>query len=166
MKTLINLCAAFAIVIAPSQAYAARHIYAEVYYKHKVLLVGEWGDGGKADADTVWGYLKTIKFKPTDAFKNLKVNHAEKRVVLSGGGGSLADSKITVFISYGGKSKFRELSLVRIPKDEQDREWILDPKEVEDMFAYRLIGRRDAARLRYPEKLKTQKSEYITIFNK
>ena len=72
----------------------------------------------------------------------------------AGEGVALADSKITVSIAFGGSAKFRELTLVRVPKDSQGREWMLDPAQVDDRFASRLISRRDAARLRRPGKEK------------
>jgi hypothetical protein len=138
------------------EALAARLIKASVSYEGKLILKGTWSDSGSVDADGVWEYLKKIQFVPTEAFKALKVDPTAKKTVLSGAGKgvALSDSKITVSIVAGGESKFRQLTLTRLAKDKQGREWMLSPEEVDVWFAYRLIGRREAAQLRDPKKLK------------
>ena len=67
---------------------------------------------------------------------------------------ALRDCRITVSIAYGGESKFRELTLTRVMKDAHGHEWMLDPGEIDRWFAYRLISRREASKLRRPGKLK------------
>ena len=154
--TALLILAVSAFYIWPGEASAARLIRAEVSYDGKVVLEGSTSDDGHTDADGVWEYLKSIKFKPTDEFQALKVDQAAKQTTLSGAGRGvpLSDSKITVAIAYGGESKFRDLTITRVAKGSHGREWMLNPGEVDKWFAYRLISRREAANLRDPAKLK------------
>jgi hypothetical protein len=140
----------------PHEARAARFIRASVSFDGKVILAGSTSDDGYADADGVWEYLKEIKFKATEAFEALNVDPTAKQAKLVGAGSgvALSDCRITVSIAYGGSSKFRELTLTRVAKDAHGREWMLDPGEVDKWFAYRLISRREASKLRHPGKLK------------
>ena len=135
-------------------ASGARLVKASVSYDGVVILEGSTSDDGRVDADGVWAYLKTLKFKPTAAFADRKIDPATGKTTLTGAGEgvALADSKITVSIAFGGSAKFRELTLIRVPKDSQGKEWRLDPVQVDDRFASRLISRREAARLRNPGK--------------
>ena len=141
---------------SPTEATAARYVRAEISLDGKTLLKGSTGDNGRVDADGVWEYLKRIKFTPTEAFEALNVDPTAKQTQLVGDGPgvALSDCRITVSIAYGGSSRFRELTLTRVAKDAQRREWRLDSDEVDKWFAYRLISRREAANLRNPRKLK------------
>lgn len=151
------ILAACALLVWPHEASAARLIRASISLNGKIILEGSTSDDGHTDADGVWEYLKSIKFKPTDEFQALKVDPAAKQAVLSGAGRGvpLSDSKVTVSIEYGGKSKFRKLTLIRVAKDAQGREWTLDPPELDAMFGYRLISRREASKLGAPGKVRT-----------
>ena len=138
------------------QASAARLIRASVSYEGAVILEGGTSDDGYVDSDGVWEYLKKIKFTPTEAFDALKIDPVAKVTKLEGGGPgvALADCRITVSIAHGGSAKFRELTPTRVPKDKHGREWMLDPDEINKWFAYRMISRREASKLRRPGKLK------------
>ena len=157
MKTTpLLILVASALFIWPQEASAARFIRASVSFDGKVILTGSTSDDGHADADGVWEYLKEIKFTPTEAFDALNVGPTAKQTkqVGAGPGVALSDCRITVSIAYGGSSKFRELTLTRVAKDAHGREWMLDPGKVDKWFAYRLISRREASKLRRPGKLK------------
>jgi hypothetical protein len=79
-----------------------------------------------------------------------------KEAVLSGAGRgvALSDSKITISIAYGGESKCRQVTLTRVVKDANGREWVLDSGEMDGLFADRMISRREASELHKPGKLK------------
>ena len=156
--TALLILVACAIFMESQESSAARLIRAEVSYDGKLVLEGSTSDDGHMDADAAWDYLKTMKFRPTDAFKTLDFDPSVKETVLLGSskgvkGVALADCRITVSIAYGGESKFRELTLTRVIKDAHGREWMLDPGEIDKWFAYRLISRKLASELRKPNKL-------------
>ena len=135
---------------SPTEATAARYVRAEISLDGKTLLEGSTGDNGRIDADGVWEYLKSIKFKATENFDELKVAPTAKQTVLTSKVPRGQLGTVVVYIAYGGKAMKRELKLVRVPIDKQGREWALDPTEVDKMFDDRLIRRSDAAKLKNP----------------
>jgi len=151
--TLLIL-AACAFFMWPHEAKAARFIRASVSLNGKMILEGSTSDDGYTDADGVWEYPKSIKFKPTEEFKKLKIDPATKETVLSSKGPRGEAGGTVVDIAYGGKAMPRSLKLVRVPIDERGREWSFDPAEVDGMFNRRLISRELASQLRKPDKLK------------
>ena len=154
--TSLLILAACAFFTQPQEASAMRFIRASISFEGNVILEGSWSDDGYTDADGVWEYLKQIKFKPTEAFQALGVAPTAQQTVLSDDrkGVALSRTKLKVDIAYGGASNFRKLTLTRVPKDRWGSEWKLNPKEIDGMFAYRLISRREASKLRTPSKLK------------
>jgi len=152
----VYIMTAFALCLGVHEALAARLIRASVSYDGKVVLEGGTSDNGKSDADEVWGMLGTITFKPTEAFGGLGVAPTAQQATLADDrkGVAMRDTKLNVQIAYGGEANFRKLTLTRVPKDRWGGEWKLDQKEVDSIFGYRLISRREAAQLRKPKKLK------------
>ena len=138
----------------PAEGMAARLVRARISLDGKTLLEGSTGDNGRVDADGVWEYLKSIKFKATEHFTALKVDAAAKETVLSSNAPRGQLGTIIVDIAYGGKAMKRKLTIVRVPLDKRGREWSLDPTEVDRMFDDRFIRRSDAARLDNPQNSK------------
>lgn len=135
----------------PIEVVAARLVQASVSHDGKTILVASTGDDGRVDADGVWDYLKSIKFKPTQHFKDLAIDQTAKRAELKSDAPRGQAGTIVVDVAYGGKAIQRKLTLVRVEPDAQGREWSLDPVEVDKMFSDRLIRRSDAARLNNPK---------------
>ena len=133
------------------ESHAARYVKAEVFLDGKTLLVGSLGDNGQPDADEVWDYLKTIKFKPTEEFLALKIKDDAKEAVLTSKAPKGEPGTIVIDIRYGGKTTTRELTLIRVPRDKNGREWRLDPAQVDKLFGRRFLRRSDAARLKNPQ---------------
>lgn len=133
------------------ESHAARYVKAEISLDGKTVLEGSRGDNGQPDADKVWDYLKTIKFKPTEEFLALKVKDEAKEAVLTSKAPKGELGTVVIDIRYGGKTTTRELTLVRVPRDENGREWRLDPAQVDKLFSRRFIRRSDAARLTNPQ---------------
>ncbi len=135
-------------------ATAARFVKADISVDGKTVLEGSTGDNGRVDADGVWEYLKSIKFKATKEFLDLDVDPAAHETVLSSNAPQGQVGTIVVHIRYGGKAMTRKLKLVRVPIDKHGREWSLDPGQMDRLFDDRLIRRSDAARLDNPRKSK------------
>lgn len=143
-----------AILTWPAEGMAARLVRAKISLDGKTLLEGSTGDDGRVDADGVWEYLKSIKFKATEEFTALKVDAAAKETVLSSDAPRGQLGTIIVDIAYGGRAMARKLKLVRVPIDKQGREWSVVPTEIDRMFDDRLIRRSEAARLDNVQKTK------------
>lgn len=137
-----------------NDATAARVVQADISLDGKVVLEGSTGDNGRVDADGVWEYLKSIKFKATEDFRKLHVDPEAKQAVLSSNAPRGQLGTIILNIRYGGKAITRELKVVRVPIDKYGREWSLDPAQVDKLFDDRLIRRSDAARLDNPRNSK------------
>lgn len=133
------------------ELHAARYVRADISLDGKTVLEGSTGDNGKPDADDVWDYLKTIRFRATEEFLALDVKDDAKEVVLTSNAPKGELGGIVISVRYGGKAMTRKLTLVRVPRDENGREWRLDPAQVDKLFDYRFIRRSDAARLKNPQ---------------
>ena len=136
------------------EATAARFIRAKVSLDGNTVLEGSWSDDGHVDADGVWEYLKSIKFKTTQHFTDLKIDPSAKEMTLASATKPGQPGSVVVNIAYGGKAFKRQLKLVRVPVDEYGRERTLDAIEVNKMFDDRLIRRSDAAKLANPRQTK------------
>ncbi len=145
---VLSVCVIF---VSPIEATAARYVRAEITLDGKTLLRGSTGDNGRVDADGVWEYLKSMKFKATEDFERLAVDPSAKQTILTSNAPRGQLGTVVVYIAYGGKAMRRKLKLVRVPIDKQGRQWALDPAEVDKMFDDRLIRRSDAARLKDPK---------------
>ena len=143
-----------AFFICSAETHAARLVRATVSIDGKTILEGSTSDDGRVDADGVWEYLRSIRFKATEDFGTLELGPDSKTTVLSSKAPKGRAGTIIVEIAYGGRASTRELKLVRVPADRQGREWSIDPGEVDRMFNRRYIRRSDAARLDTPKKSK------------
>lgn len=150
-QQLLLVFAALAVagLLAPA-AEAARFVKVTISWDGKPILEGSMGDNGHPDADEVWGYLKELTFKPLEAFPAPEGDAKEFTLVSNPPQGELG--RIVIDVRYGGQARTRELKLVRVPRDEQGRQWKLDPADVDRLFDDRLISRRDAARLAKPQR--------------
>ncbi len=158
MRTMYSLHqSAFLILVVsviftwPAEGMAARLVRAKISLDGKTLLEASTGDNGRVDADGVWEYLKSIKFKPTDHFHDLKVDPDTNKTVLSSNAPRGQLSSIIVHIHHGGRAMPRQLTLVRVPVDKYGREWSLDPTQIDELFDHRLISRSQAAKLDKPQ---------------
>lgn len=136
------------------EATAARYVEASITLDGKTLLKGSRGDNGRVDADGVWEYLKSIRFKATEDFRKLNVAPDAQETILTSDAPAGQLGTIILDIRYGGKAITRELKLVRVPIDEYGREWSLDAAQVDELFDERLIRRSDAAQLENPKNSK------------
>jgi hypothetical protein len=137
-----------------NQATAARYVEASITRDGITLLKGSTGDNGRVDADGVWEYLKSIKFKATEDFRRLNVAPDAKETILTSDAPTGQPGTIILDIRYGGKAITRKLKLVRVPIDEYGSEWSLDAAQVDKLFEERLIRRSDAAQLENPRNSK------------
>ena len=112
-----------ATVVFAGEATAARFVWAKVPLDGTTLLERSTSDDGRVDADGVWEYLKSMKFKATKNFADLKVDPAAKETVLNSNAPRGQPGTIVVDIAYGGKGNIRKLKLIRVPIDRQGREW-------------------------------------------
>ncbi|HZL99454.1 MAG TPA: hypothetical protein VFD43_04295, partial [Planctomycetota bacterium] len=103
------------------------------------------------DADAVWDYLKSFRFRPTEGFAALGLEASAAGAVLKGAGAPESRA-VLIEISHGGRASTRELRLVRAPRDEQGGEWMLDAEEVAGLFNQRMIRRSDVPRLEDPDR--------------
>lgn len=173
MNSTTRSCALFgALALATSALFAARSgpatrlVLAEVSVGGEVVLRGSTSDDGEPDADEVWGYLKHLRFAPTDAFAGLGVAaDAEALELLGEVRPSTATSErpiheptITLDVHYGGVAALRRLSLVRAPSEagggQRGAEWRVAPDERERYFDLRRITRREARLLDDPRRTK------------
>ena len=154
-NVVVTLVVATLSSILGGETFAARYVKADIAVDGKIVLEGSTGDDGRPDADGVWDYLKTVRFKATEEFRGLGVRDDAEEIVLTTnapkGKLGIAHFGIVVNIRYGGKAMTRELTLVRVPRDDHGREWRLDPEQVDKLFDRRFIRRSDAARLRNPQ---------------
>jgi len=133
------------------ESRAARYVRTDVSLDGKTVLQGSTGDNGRPDADQVWDYLKTIRFKATKEFPGLAVKHDAKETVLTSSAPKGKPGGVVIDIRYGGMAMTRQLTLIRVPRDKDEREWRLDPDQVDQLFDRRFIRRSDAARLKNPQ---------------
>ena len=152
--TALLILAVCASVAWANEATAARLIRAKILLDGNTLLEGSTSDNGRVDADGVWEYLKSVKFKATQHFIDLKVDPSAKGTTVSSNARPGKQGTIVVDIAYGGMAFTRKLKLVRLPIDRQGREWSLDPTEIDKMFDDRFIRRSQAARLDNPRRSK------------
>ncbi|MBS0205867.1 MAG: hypothetical protein JSS49_23450 [Planctomycetes bacterium] len=61
---------------------------------------------------------------------------------------------IIVDVPYGGRSQPRSLHIIRVPENEGDDVWVIDPNSVEAMQDWRTISREQAGFLKQPEKIR------------
>lgn len=161
MNSLVTFSAVLAVCLSLIQPIAPtpqRLILARILFDGKPILEATTSDNGYPDADEVWNYLKSVKFKPTDEFKKLKIDAAAKEALLSKKENNGDQHEITIEISYGGKAKPRNLKLIRVPRDKRGREWTLDPLDVDSEFNLRTISRLLASKLSDPQATKPWRS--------
>lgn len=161
MNSLITfsvVLAACLSLIQPVKTTPQRIITARILFDGKPILETTTSDNGYPDADAVWDYLKSIKFKPTDEFNKLKIDATAKEVLLSKKENNVHQHEISIEISYGGKATPHNLRLIRVPSDKQGREWTLDPLDVDSEFNLRTISRLLASKLNKPQAIKPWKS--------
>jgi hypothetical protein len=161
MNSLVTFSAVLAVCLSLIQPIAStpqRLILARILFDGKPILEATTSDDGYPDADAVWEYLKSVKFKPTDEFKKLKIDAAAKEALLSKKDNNGDQHEITVEIRYGGEATPDKLRLIRVPSDKRGREWILDPLDIDSEFNLRTISRRLASKLNKPQAIKPWKS--------
>ena len=150
-NVVLTLLVLTASCVLACESHAARYVKAEISLDGKILLVGSRGDNGQPDADEVWDYLKTITFKRTEEFLALKFKDDAKEAVLTSNAPKGGPGTIVIDMGYGGKTTTRELTLIRVPRDENGGEWRLDPAQIDKLFSRRFLRRSDAARLKNPQ---------------
>jgi hypothetical protein len=114
----------------PAAGWAARYVKFAVYLDKRMVLTASTGDEGQ-DADTVWGYLKTLPLKPVDGFVIKPDPRNPLRATLRG--------TALIFAPYGGAAEVRSLGLVR--KSADSTEWTVEPRIVESSAKYRMLPR-------------------------
>ncbi len=153
--SLLSVCLVLAAGLSQAQtAEASRYVKAQVLLDGKVILEGNASDDGHRNADQVWDALKTVRFKPTAEFQNLKVKADAKDVVVKSTSSEDEPARLKVDVYYGGIAHTHELHLQRVPADEYGREWKIDSKDVERLFESRLISRSEAGKLSEPKRQK------------
>ena len=138
-----------------------------LYVDGTVILEGSFSVTGSEDADECWRSFQhgTEKRKKWAAFRETKEfdrarftpdKSVADRFVLKAKEGE----RISVSIGYGGKVDVKELTLYRYTekaarqKDDKrrpplpPRKWILDARQLDELFGQRRISDREAARLK------------------
>jgi hypothetical protein len=136
----------------PSESFATRLCRADISVGGKVVLECGGGDNGSPDADEVWETLKTRHFSPSEHFTALQIPADAQEFTIRSNPpeGGVA---IVVDVPYGGRSETRSLRIIRAPSDTDGPAWMIDPKEVDEMYDWRTITRDQAAYLKHPEKI-------------
>jgi hypothetical protein len=125
-----SLLAGVCCLAVCQQALAARVIDAGITLPGgRVVLLASTGDNGKAGPDTVWGYLKRLRFGDGRSVLIQPDPDNPLRATLEG--------KVKVGIDYGGEAEVTKLRLIRDKKT--DFRWRIDPKQVDEMAK----GRKD-----------------------
>ena len=138
-----------AIGVLPSDA-TARYVEATVNWKGKQLLVGSTSDNGKPDADAVWDYLDGMRFRATDAFRELLESPDAKQVEITNPKDAQARN-IEIEIRYGGRVGVWKLMVNKVETEVDDpRCWTIDAKITERFADLRWITRAWARRLKKP----------------
>lgn len=159
LSLLVLSGVATAAHLASGPEVAQRIILAEISVDGVVVLRGSASDDGHPDADEVWGYLETLKFKPTDAFQSLNVAKDAKQLELLGteipvcgerkpGEKIRRERSIRLDMSYGGHADVRELDLVRGEPDRGGATWSVTAEDIESNASWRWITRRQADQLK------------------
>ena len=143
-----------ALLSMPSESFATRHSPAHISVDGKVVLKCGGSDNGSPDADEVWETLKTRRFYPTEHFAALQIPDDVLEFIIHSDAPD-GEVGIVVDVPFGGRSETRSLRIVRTPTDEHGPTWMVDPKEVEDMYEWRTITRTQAAYLKHSDNIGT-----------
>ncbi|MFO0817518.1 MAG: hypothetical protein U1A77_06225 [Pirellulales bacterium] len=137
-----------AFFVGPRQAWAVRVVSFEILLDGKLVLRGQVGDNGNANANEVWDYLKTLEFQePERRFVPEKERAADDFHIVPDEGNPLQATlrgEIRLFARYGGDIRVKELKLVRAtPKATK---WRLSPEDFQRTKATRTIDPTKRAR--------------------
>ena len=143
----------------PTASPFARLIRVDVILDGKTILRGSTSDAGRQNVDDVWrSVVKSVRERsysttlyPTEHFK--------KEMLTERHGNSFSlkapdrKAKVVIRVSYGGRATVSELKLTRVEDTRQlggrdrPRNWCLDADQLQQLFATRLISRKDAAKI-------------------
>jgi hypothetical protein len=123
-------------------AQAARVVQFEILVDGQIVLTVFTHDQGGADADKVWGYLKSEPARnPADVYvvtgadaERLKTFHAELSKITENK--TTLKGKCRVFCRYGGDVTVDELKLVRASNKAP---WFIDPAQVDELAKKRTV---------------------------
>lgn len=153
-------------------ATAARLVKVRIYVDGTVILEGSFSVNGSDDADECWRSFqhgterkkKWAAFRETTKFDGTRLipdQSVADRFVLK----ARDKERISISVGYGGKADVKELILHRYtekPSREKatkrrnqlaPRKWILDAKQLDELFGHRKISDRETARLKTPRKV-------------
>jgi hypothetical protein len=118
---LLELILALGVVLVSSRpGFAARHVPIAVSIDGKVVIKsGRW-DNGRVGADSLWRYLKDLKFQPISGFSVEPDREDSLRATLKG--------DVVIDVRYGGRAEVSELKLIRA---NEDAPWQIVAAEVE-----------------------------------
>lgn len=127
--TIIGLGTLLGCLFLGSEVFAARVIDAQIsLLGGRIVLLGETGDTGKADATTVFRYLKDrVSFGGARDVAIQPDADNPLQATLTG--------DIKVRIDYGGEAEVKKLRLIR--KKDTDINWWIHPDDVEEMLKKR-----------------------------
>lgn len=133
MRRCLNVLYVFSIlsVASCSNAVGARLVKATIKLDGTTVLEGTTGDNGRADSDTVWTYLKVIRFHPPNDVKNPYRISNTATAILRG--------KIEVNISFGGRIKTKEITVKQIFDRKGRRRWRLTPEFVDATINEKIV---------------------------
>ena len=139
--TIVVFVTTCAIVATTSKdLFAARYIYAEIRVDGKVLLKGRAGDDGSRDSDEVWRALSKVQFRLTeDGAEWAARSSSEKR---------LLEGQIRVYIALGGMTEIPSLYVERVLNKDGKYDWMINARDVNQMFERRYISRGSARSLK------------------
>ena len=114
------------------QAQAARYVRVTIKQDGKEILQTGTGDNGRVPAETVWTYLKDVRFRQRYAQNNFRIDPDKDnpdQVTISG--------KLEVIVKYSGKAKLKQMRLIRAKKPREGVEWIIHPEDYKTLLALR-----------------------------
>ena len=119
-RLLVLILALGVVLVSSRPGFAARHVPIAVSIGGKVVIKSGGWDNGRADADTVWRYLKDLKLQPMSGFGVEPDREDPLRATLKG--------DVVIDVRYGGRAEITELNLIRA---NEDVPWQIAPAEVE-----------------------------------
>ncbi len=129
---MLALLVAGTWLFAAGQSQAARYVRVTIKQGGEEILRAGKGDNGRISPETVWTYLKDVRFRQRYARNNFQIAPDEdnlNQATLAG--------KLAVLVKYGGKAKLKRLRLVRVKNPKKEPEWVIHPVDYRQLLKLR-----------------------------
>jgi hypothetical protein len=118
--------------LSAAHTLAARYIRVTVKQNGVEVLRTGTGDNGRIPPETVWTYLKDVRFRQRYAQRNYQIvpdKDNPDQATFAG--------KIEVIVKYGGQAKLEQIRLLRVKKSKGDAEWVIHPDDYKRLLELR-----------------------------